>query len=114
MLFYLTLFLIFFYFKLARVHKKEERVDNKTYISYFIVALSAIALYNWGINHYSFLLIVIFSIIFFILAALIVTAVQLGIFIDGKPLIGISKLYKSMPYLTGIIAFFTILVYFNS
>jgi len=111
MLFYFTLFLIFFYFKVARVHKKEERVDNKTYLSYFIVAISAIALYNWGINHYNFLVIVIFSFIFFIIAALMVTAVQLGIFIDGKPLIGISKLYKSMPYLTAIIAIFTLLLY---
>jgi len=111
MLFYFTLFLVFLYFKIARVHKKEERVDNKTYISYFIVVISTIALYNWGINHYNFFVIVIFSFIFFILAALMVTAVQLGIFIDGKPLIGISKLYKSMPYLTGIIAIFTVLLY---
>jgi hypothetical protein len=111
MLFYFTLFLVFLYFKIARVHKKEERVDNKTYISYFIVAISAIGLYNWGISHYGFLFIALFSFIFFIVAALMVTAVQVGIFIDGKPLIGISMLYKSMPYLAGIIGLFTILVY---
>ena len=112
MLFYFTLFLIFLYFKLARVHKKEERTNNKTYLQYFIVALCAVILYGYGINKFSYLSIVIFSFIFFIVAALMVTAVQVGIFIDGKPLVGMSTLYKSMPYLVGIIAVFTIFVCF--
>ncbi len=108
MLFYITLFLIFFYFKLVRVHKKEERVDNKTYISYFVVAISAIALYGYAINHYSYLSIVVISFLFFIASALLVTAVQVGIFVDGKPLIKMSNLYKSLPYLTGAIAILSI------
>jgi len=40
-----------------------------------------------------------------------VTAVQVGIFVDGKPFIKISTLHKSMPYLAGTIALFSILLY---
>ena len=34
-----------------------------------------------------------------IMASLIITAVQLGFFVDGKPIFGISKLYTLMPLL---------------
>jgi hypothetical protein len=37
-----------------------------------------------------------------------VTAVQLGIFVDGKPVLGISKVYKFMPLLTLLIALITL------
>jgi len=112
MLFFTTLFLLFFYFKLARVHKKEERVDTKTYILHAIVILSTIALYNYGVGHFNFIALVVVSFLFFIVAALLVTAVQVGIFIDGKPLIKMSHLYRAMPILAGLIAIFTILLYF--
>lgn len=111
MLFYFTLFVAFFYFKLARVHNKEERVDNKVYIMHIIVALSVIALYGYGINHYSFLSIVVVSLIFFIVAALMITAVQVGIFVEGKPFIGMGALYKAMPYIAVLVVFFTLLVW---
>jgi hypothetical protein len=38
-----------------------------------------------------------------IMASLMVTAVQLGIFIDGKPLLGLSQLYKAMPLLAVVV-----------
>jgi hypothetical protein len=112
MLFYTTLFLIFIYFKLARVHKKEEQSSQKTYTLHAIVALSAIALYGYGIDNYSFLTIVIISFLFFIVAALMVTAVQVGVFVDGKPFIKMSNLYKAMPILSAVIAIFTLAIYF--
>jgi hypothetical protein len=110
MLFFTTLFIIFFYFKLARVHKKGEIVDNKTYIMHTIVALCAVAIYGYGVNHYSYLSVAMFSFIFFIVAALMITAVQVGVFVEGKPFIGISKLYKFMPIIAGAIAVLTIIL----
>jgi len=64
-----------------------------------VVAISALALYLYGFNHFDPLFIVGSSVVFFILSALMVTSVQLGIFVDGKPIISISKIYKLMPIL---------------
>ncbi len=111
MLFYLTLFLIFIYFKLARVHKKEERVNSKIYMLHALVLISALALYNWGATHFSFWVVAIVSLLFFIVSALMVTAVQVGVFIDGKPFIKMSNLYKIMPYLAIIISILTVITY---
>ena len=104
MLLYIDLFLVFVYFKLARVHKKEEKVTNIVKTSHLIVALVTIKLYVEAILKYNFLEVAGISFLFFIIAALMITAVQVGIFIEGKPLIGIGKLYKTIPYLAGAIA----------
>ena len=109
MLFYLTLFFIFLYFKIARVHKKEERVSNFIIAQHIVVTISAFLLFNYGFNNIHVLSILSFSFLFFIISALMVTAVQLGIFIDGKPLFGINKLFKLMPILTVIIAILSFL-----
>jgi len=103
MLFYLTLFLIFLYFKIARVHNKEERLNNLVVVQYIVVSVSALLLYNYGFSHQSLWVVLLFSFLFFIVAALMVTVVQLGIFIDGKPLFGVGLLFKLMPFLTGLI-----------
>jgi hypothetical protein len=105
MLFFLTLFLIFFYFKLARVHKKEERLSSFIVVQHVLMALSVLFLYQYGFEHFSLWVIIFFSFLFFILVALMVTAVQLGIFIEGKPLFGITFLFKLMPFLSGLILF---------
>jgi hypothetical protein len=110
-LFYFTLFLLFFYFKLARVHKQGEKLTRLIYAQHILVAICAIALYTQGFQHYSMLSIGLSSFAFFIVSALMVAAVQLGIFVDGKPLIGISHLYKMMPFLAGVI---TLLSLFGS
>ncbi len=102
-MFYITLFLLFVYFKIARVHKKEEKFSTLLYAQHIAVAIAAIALYMYGFAHYSYIGLVGFSFLFFIMAALMVTVVQLGIFVDGKPLLGISTLYKIMPVLAVVI-----------
>ena len=100
MLFYLSAFLFFVYFKIARVHKKEEKLNTLIILQHILVAISTIGIYIYGFTHLSWYLVVIPSFIFYIVAALMITAVQLGIFIDGKPQFGISKLYKYLPLLT--------------
>ena len=103
MFFYLSLFLIFLYFKLARVHKKEERLTTLVIVQHILVAISTLLLYQYGFAHYALWVIALFTFLFFIIAALMVTAVQVGIFVEGKPLIGIRLLFKLLPLLTGLI-----------
>jgi len=109
MLFYTTLFFLFLYFKIARVHKKEERISTSVITQHIVVALSAFFLYSYGFNHLNPLSLLLVSFLFFIVVALMVTAVQLGIFIEGKPLFGIGKLFKLMPLFTGIIVILSVL-----
>jgi hypothetical protein len=103
MLFYPTIFLFFIYLKIARVHKKEEKLTNIVLIQHFLVILSALSSFSYGFVNLDWYMVVLSSFIFFIIAALVVTAVQLGIFIDGKPQFGISKVYSFLPLLTAII-----------
>jgi len=100
MLFYPTLFLLFLYFKIARIHKKEEKSTLVMNLQHMLVLLSALSLFGYGFTHQSWYLVILISFVFFIIAALLVTAVQLGVFIDGKPQFGISKVYKFLPALT--------------
>jgi len=100
MLFYLSLFLLFLYFKIARVHKKEEKFTTITLLQHIAVALSASIIYTYGFMHYSPIMLLTISFLFFIISALIITTIQLGIFIDGKPILGINKVFKFMPLLT--------------
>ncbi len=69
-------------------------------IQHLLVFGSAVVLYMYGLSTYAWYFVVVSSFLFFIIAALIVTAVQLGIFIDGKPQFGISKVYKFFPLLS--------------
>jgi len=110
-MFYLALFLTFLYFKIARVHKKEEKLTTLHIVTHAVVAISAFAQLAYGFNNYGWIYVFIISFIFFIASALIVTAVQVGIFVEGKPFIKISTLHKSMPYIAGATAILSILLY---
>lgn len=100
MLFYFSSLLFFIYFKIARVHKKEEKLNALVIAQHTLVALSAVGIYFYGFTHISWYIVLLTSVIFYIMAALLVTVVQLGIFIDGKPQFGISAIYKYLPVLT--------------
>jgi len=110
MLFYITLFLIFLYFKIARVHKKEERVTLPIILLHVLVLLSTIGIYIYGFQESNIITLLVVSFLYFIVAALIITTIQLGIFIDGKPLLGINRVYKFMPILTGLIVLLTVTI----
>ena len=105
MLFYLGLLLAFVYFKIARVYKKEEQSNINMLIQNIIVFIASVALVLYGFLHETWYLVLIAGYIFFLLASLMVSAVQLGIFIDGKPFIKLSHLYKSLAFIGMFIAF---------
>ena len=105
MLFYFMLFLAFVYFKIARVYKKEEKTNTYFWIQNFLVAIAIAALLVYGFTHEKWYMVLLVSYLFFILASLMVSAVQLGIFIDGKPFVKISHLYKSLAVLGMLISF---------
>ncbi len=105
MLFYFALLLSFIYFKIARVYKKEEKSNINMLVQNVIVLAAVIVLFVYGFMYESWYLVLLASFAFFILASLVVSAVQLGIFIDGKPFIKLSHLYKSLAFLGMFIAF---------
>ena len=105
MLFYLALFFAFIYFKIARVYKKEEKSNLNMLVQNVIVLAAVIALFVYGFMHETWYVVLIVSYLFFIMASLLVSAVQLGVFIDGKPFVKISHLYKSLAFLGMFITF---------
>jgi uncharacterized membrane protein YcaP (DUF421 family) len=105
MLFYLALFFSFIYFKIARVYKKEEKSNLNILVQNVIVLAAVIALFVYGFMHYAWYVIILVSALFFILSSLLVSAVQLGVFIDGKPFVKLSHLYKTLAFLGMFIAF---------
>jgi amino acid transporter len=105
MLFYFALLLSFLYFKIARVYKKEEKPNISMLIQNVIVLAAVIALFAYGFMQETWYVVVIVAFLFFILSSLMVSAVQLGIFIDGKPFIKLSHLYKSLAFIGMFISF---------
>ena len=105
MVFYVTLFLAFLYFKIARVYNKEEKLNTNFWVLNFIVVIAIGALIIYGFMHETWYVLLMVGYLFFIIAALIVAAVQLGIFIDGKPFIKISHLFKSLAIIGMLISF---------
>ena len=103
MIFYPTLFLAFLYFKVARVHKKEERMKNSMRVQHLIVGLSIVALFIYGARYFEWYALVAFLFLFATIVSLMVTTIQLGIFVDGKPLFGITEVYKKLPFLSVLI-----------
>jgi hypothetical protein len=103
MLFYLTLFLGLLYFKIFRVRRKHEKTAAGTKLEAFFAntALAVIILFGFVSEPWYLLLIAVLGMN--IMASLMVTAVQLGIFIDGKPLLGLSQLYKATPLLALVV-----------
>ncbi|MFT7860873.1 MAG: hypothetical protein ABXS93_08040 [Sulfurimonas sp.] len=97
---YITLFLLFFYLKVARVHTKQEKVTPLFVVQHTLVGFSAIATLYYGFMTEPWYLLILAMWIFFMAAALMVTGVMVGIFIDGISLIGLSTIYKYLPLLT--------------
>lgn len=98
MIFYFTLFLSFLYFKIARVHNKEEKSNVFILVQHILVAPSVISLIAYGFLHFEWYFVSFSMLLFLIMASLMITTIQLGIFIDGKPLLGITKVYSFLPF----------------
>ena len=99
MLLYLTLFIGLLYFKLFRVRRQQEQLSlwNKLEGTVTLLLLFGVIVFGFMIeNWYSMLAGVVVSAV---IVSLMITTVQLGIFIDGKPLFKLSALYRLMPLL---------------
>ncbi|UCN00977.1 hypothetical protein LCX93_03395 [Sulfurimonas sp. SWIR-19] len=94
MLYYTMLFLAFLYFKIARVYKKEEKSNLNMNIQNTLVFIAIVALLVYGFTHKTWYTVLLASYLFLILASLMVSAVQVGVFIEGKPFVKLSHLYK--------------------
>ncbi len=111
MLFFITTFLFFIELKIIRVFKKEEGFIPSILLQLIIILLAAIVAYKYSYNNYSIITLIISSILFFIIAEFIVVAVQLGFFKDGKPVFGLTKLYKFIPFFTIVIIVCSYIMY---
>jgi len=105
MIFYFSLFLAFLYFKIARVYRKEEKPNTNFLVQNVIVGVAIGALLFYGFRHESWYMVLLVGYLFFIMASLLVSAVQLGVFIDGKPFVKISHLFKSLALIGMLISF---------
>ncbi|SFV67853.1 hypothetical protein MNB_SV-14-423 [hydrothermal vent metagenome] len=92
--------LIFIYFKIARVHNKEERLTLLWKAQHILVLIVAVFTYIYAFNHMAWYILLLVSFLSFIMASMLITAIQLGIFVNGKPLFGMNKVYKYTNYLT--------------
>lgn len=99
-MFYAVLFLAFLYFKIIQVYQKEERVSSADKAQYVVTYAAIASLFTYGFMNEPIYLFAPVSLLFFIMAALIVTAVQLGIFVNGRPLMGLSRIYRYLPGLS--------------
>lgn len=105
MVFYFSLFLAFLYFKIARVYKKEEKTNTNFVVQNIVVGIAVALLLVYGFGNESWYMVLLIGYVFFIMASLLVSAVQLGVFIDGKPFIKISHLFKMMALFGMLISF---------
>ncbi|MEN4046339.1 MULTISPECIES: hypothetical protein [Sulfurimonas] len=94
MLYYTMLFLAFLYFKIARVYKKEEKSNLNMNIQNTLVFIAIVALLVYGFTHKTWYTVLLAAYLFLILASLMVSAVQVGVFIEGKPFVKLSHLYR--------------------
>ncbi len=108
MLFYLTLFLAFLHLKIFRVRVKEEKMGAVITGEGIINVLALVSLLVFGFMNLSWYFVLIASIVFFIVAALMVVAVKLGIFVDGKPVLVMSMIYKITPLLAMVVVLGTL------
>jgi hypothetical protein len=99
-MFYAVLFLAFLYFKIIRVYQKEERVSSADKVQYTVTYAAIASLFTYGFMNEPIYLFVLLSLLFFIIASLIITAVQLGIFVNGRPLLGLTRIYRYLPALS--------------
>ncbi len=109
---FLVLLLIFLYFKIARVYNKQESKSNVIYIQHAIVALCAFLVFAHAFSYFAWYSVFMMSLISFIIAGLAITAVQVGIFVDGKPLLGVSSIFKYLYLLTALIVLGSVILVF--
>jgi len=114
MVFFIASFLFFIELKIIRVFRKEEGFIPSILVQLILILLSAVSFYKYAYLNFSLWSILLSSIIFFILAEFIVVAVQLGFFKDGKPVFGLTKLYKFIPLFTTVILLLTLTIYQSS
>ncbi len=108
MIYYLFLLLAFLYFKIARVYYKEESKSKAMFVQNIAVAFAIFLLLLYGFIYKTWYMVLLMGYIFFIVAALIVSAVQLGIFVDGRPIVKISHLHKSLAFIGMVISFYDV------
>jgi len=96
MLFYFTLFLAFVYFKIFRVRRELEVPTTFENIESLVTLATIAGLVVFGFMHFTWYILLIAGFVFFLMAAVMVSAVQLGMFVDGKPILVISQVFKLM------------------
>lgn len=100
MVFYCALFLSFLYFKIARVHKKEERLSSVFLAQHFMTAVAIVSLLAYGFMYENLYVFVPILFVFASMVSMMITAVQVGIFVDGKPLFGLTQIYRYLSVLS--------------
>lgn len=103
MLFYPTLFLGLLYFKVFRVRRQQEQGALTTTLEAVLANTAIVALIGFGFMAEAWYSVLLAAVLFNIMASLMITAVQLGIFVDGKPLFGLSRAYTLMPWLAFLV-----------
>lgn len=103
MLFYLSLLVSSLYFKIARVHAREEKRSTKINLLHLATGVGITALIIYGVIYATWYYLILFIFLNTIFASLMITAVQLGIFVDGKPMFGLSRVYRFLPLLSLLI-----------
>ena len=103
MMLYLTIQFIFLYFKIARVHNKEEKLNFLWKAQHSIVLIVALLTFIYAINHMSWYALILVSLFSLIISSMLITAIQLGIFVEGKPLFGMQIVYKNTGYLVALL-----------
>ena len=111
MMLYTTIQLLFIYFKIARIHKKEEECTAFWKVQHSIVAFVTLLIFIYAFSHWAWYEVLVVSFLSFVFAGMLIAAVQLGIFVDGKPLFGMKHVYKNSIYLTLVLCALCILLW---
>lgn len=111
MIFYIALFLAFLYFKIARVHKKEEKGSSLILSQHLAVGLAVLGILLYGVLYIEWYLFIPFLFVFATIASLMITSIQLGIFVNGKPIFGLTRAYRYLPFLSAAILSFSSLLW---
>jgi len=111
MLYFLASFLFFIELKIIRVFKKEEGFIPSILLQLLLILISAAVFYKYAYLNLGLVTIILSSIVFFIIAEFAIVSVQLGYFKDGKPVFGLTKLYKFVPAFTFSILFLSYFMY---
>lgn len=112
-MFYFALFIASLYFKIARVQKKEERLSSAVLVQYFIVGVAIVSLLVYGFMYEKSVVFLPLLVLFTVMASLMITAIQLGIFVNGKPLLGLTRIYRYLPVLGFLVVFMISCLWFG-